>query len=299
MECPVCFDQTAAHLDSAGDLVETQCKRCGRFRYTAGAWEKLKKASAEKRGQVSGWLWEQNRLGGAPRIDQANIDALLSIAPLPFVEKAKRLLIHLSDQSDQLGKALELASPRLDSMLATLNHNDVGYVGRFLVQQGWLEEVPGGNWRVSGDGLIQANEWKQSASASHQAFVAMWFHPDMNAAWERGLQKGITNAGYRPLRIDNKEHANKICDEIISEIRRSRFVVADYTGQRGGVYYEAGFAAGRDLPVILTCRKDDMTNLHFDIRQYNCIDWETPEELAHRLQVRIEAVIGDGPLKVK
>jgi hypothetical protein len=54
------------------------------------------------------------------------------------------------------------------------------------------------------------------------------------------LQKGISDAGFEPLRINMKEHVNKICDEIIAEIRRSRFVVADYTGQRGGVYYEAG-----------------------------------------------------------
>jgi nucleoside 2-deoxyribosyltransferase len=99
------------------------------------------------------------------------------------------------------------------------------------------------------------------------------------------------------LRIDQKEHANKICDEIIAEIRRSRFVVADYTGHRGGVYYEAGFATGRGLHVILTCRKNDMDKLHFDIRQYNCIDWQSPEQLAQRLQVRIEALLGDGPLK--
>jgi len=98
------------------------------------------------------------------------------------------------------------------------------------------------------------------------------------------------------MRIDRKEHANKICDEIVAEIRRSPFLVADYTGQRGGVYYEAGFAAGLGIPVILTCRKDDLKNIHFDVRQYNCIHWETPSELARRLQVRIEAVIGDGPL---
>jgi hypothetical protein len=99
------------------------------------------------------------------------------------------------------------------------------------------------------------------------------------------------------LRIDAKQHINKICDEIIAEIKRSLFVVADYTGHRGGVYYEAGYAAGRGLRVIPTCKKDEMGKLHFDIRQYNCIDWETPDELAERLQARIEALFGDGPLK--
>jgi nucleoside 2-deoxyribosyltransferase len=74
-------------------------------------------------------------------------------------------------------------------------------------------------------------------------------------------------------------------------------VVADFTGQRGGVYYEAGYAAGRGIPVVWSCRKDQIKDLHFDIRQYNCIDWETPAELARRLESRITAVIGDGPLR--
>ena len=125
----------------------------------------------------------------------------------------------------------------------------------------------------------------------------MWFDVTTGDAWADGLKKGIADAGYEPLRIDAKEHVNKICDEIIAEIRRSRFVVADYTGHRGGVYYEAGFASGLGLTVIPTCRKDEVGNLHFDVRQYNCIDWETPTELANRLQARIEAVIGDGPHK--
>lgn len=40
-----------------------------------------------------------------------------------------------------------------------------------------------------------------------------------------------------------------------------------------------------------------MGELHFDIRQFNCIDWETVEELANRLSVRLEAVLGPDPNK--
>lgn len=46
------------------------------------------------------------------------------------------------------------------------------------------------------------------------------------------------------MMIGSKEHSNKIDDEIIGEIRRSAFIVADFTGHRGGVYFEAGFAMG-------------------------------------------------------
>jgi len=94
------------------------------------------------------------------------------------------------------------------------------------------------------------------------------------------------------------EHINRIDDEIIAHIKAASFVVADFTGHRGGVYFEAGFALGLDLPVIWCCRKDHLAELHFDIRQYNCIDWETPDELSMRLQNRIEATIGKGPKTV-
>jgi hypothetical protein len=155
-------------------------------------------------------------------------------------------------------------------MLATFYPQDVAFVKTFLVEQRWLLDlgVIPITVCVTGSGLMKADEWKESASVSSQAFVAMWFDPTMTAAWETGLQKGVSAAGYKPLRIDKTEHANKICDEVIAQIRRSRFLVADYTGRRGGVYYEAGYAAGRGLPVILTCKKDAMAGLHFDVRPY-------------------------------
>jgi len=71
--------------------------------------------------------------------------------------------------------------------------------------------------------------------------------------------------------------------------------VADFTGRRGGVYFEAGFALGLNLPVFWICRKDDLKKLHFDIRQYNFIIWEKPEELTKKLKDTIQAIIGTGP----
>ncbi len=110
-------------------------------------------------------------------------------------------------------------------------------------------------------------------------------------------------SGYRPVRIDGKDHNNKIDDEIIAEIRRSRFVVADFThgksGHRGGVYFEAGFAKGLNLAVIFTCREDLINEVHFDTRQYNHIVWtaDNLDDFKKRLSQRISATLGDGPLK--
>lgn len=84
-------------------------------------------------------------------------------------------------------------------------------------------------------------------------------------------------------------------DEIMAEIRRSRFVVADYTAQRNSVYFEPGFALGLGLTVIPPCRADEISALHFDVKHLNTLPWNIPAELVNTLNRRIRAVIGAGP----
>ena len=83
-----------------------------------------------------------------------------------------------------------------------------------------------------------------------------------------------------------------ILDAIFDCIRRSRFVVSDITGQRGGVYYEAGFASGLGLPVIQSCKKDDFSKRHFDVLTINTIVYDAPSELAEQLVSRVRGTIG-------
>ena len=142
-------------------------------------------------------------------------------------------------------------------------------------------------------------------SNSLQAFVAMWFGKNnqgedeekdtMIKLYRDGIKKAIENTGYEPMQIGEKEDVDKIDDEIIAEIRRSRFLIADYThgkdGARGGVYYEAGFAQGLGIPVIRSCRSGQLPSLHFDTRQYHHIEWTTPEDLCTQLEKRIRAMI--------
>ena len=72
--------------------------------------------------------------------------------------------------------------------------------------------------------------------------------------------------------------------------------MADIAGHRGGVYYEAGFAKVFGLEVIWTCREDEMDDLHFDIRQYNCIAWteDKLDDFKKKIQNRIERIFDLG-----
>jgi len=82
--------------------------------------------------------------------------------------------------------------------------------------------------------------------------------------------------------------------KIISGIKDSRFVVADFTRQNNGVYFEAGYAQGFGLNVIRCVREDDFEKLHFDKNHYNFIRWKTPEDLEDQLYNFICAIIGKG-----
>jgi nucleoside 2-deoxyribosyltransferase len=120
----------------------------------------------------------------------------------------------------------------------------------------------------------------------------MWFAEEMDDAWANGFQPGVESGGhFKAVRIDRLEHNDKIDDMIVAEIRRSGLMVADFTGDRGGVYFEAGYAKGLGLPVIWTCRQDWMDSLHFDTEHYNHIVWTTPDELRTKLSNRIAATV--------
>lgn len=178
------------------------------------------------------------------------------------------------------------------------HRDDAFALAQYLLEMGALGfDRNGGQWHLTAKGHVLYEQMTGTRRRSSQAFVAMWFNPELQAAYERGLAVAITNSGYTPIRIDMTEHIEKIDDRIIAEIRRSAFLVADFSGHRGGVYYEAGFAHGLGLRIIFTCREKDLPDLHFDIRQYNTIVWTIPEDMVAPLQNRILAVFGAGPAR--
>ena len=95
----------------------------------------------------------------------------------------------------------------------------------------------------------------------------MSFADELKPLYDIGIYPGIRNASYEPVRLDREEHNNKVDDEIVVRIRQCKFLVADFTKDRGGIYFEAGLAMGLDKPVIWTVRKDCIDSVHFDNRQ--------------------------------
>ncbi len=122
-------------------------------------------------------------------------------------------------------------------------------------------------------------------------FVAMWFDTRLDAAFMHGFAPGIRDAGFEPHRIDQAKTNRGISDEILARIRTSEFVVADFTGQRQSVYFEAGFARGLGKEVIWCCRSDEISTLHFDTKHLGHVTWDEPADLRTKIRESIQANI--------
>ncbi len=260
------------------------------------------------KARLTSWLVDQRRFGDEyPKITEHTFREIEQRQKLSVHERADRLLQGIQKATPSIGEYVDVFV-NMSAVLAmseSINDHEVEYLLEYLERRGWLEKYGSENRILTVEGYARLAELENVATDLSQAFVAMWFDESMDNAYENGIKPGIEDAGYEPLPINRKEHINKIDDEIIAEIRRSRFVVADFThgesGARGGVYYEAGFAHGLNIPVIFTCREDILEDIHFDTRQYNHIPWESGklEEFRKNLADRISAVIGDGPNKTQ
>jgi nucleoside 2-deoxyribosyltransferase len=293
--CPFCGKAVSCG-PVTGLFFDLTCGRCGSYRITTSAQATLEATPIQNRGAVSGYIRRQNSMHFTPNIRDGDVAHLRALTKPPFRERVERYLVAVADKAQTLDQWFKVGDEELVGVSYSDHTNELVIILDHLREEGLLTKNLMDTERLTAKGYIAADELRAKRAASTQAFVAMWFTNAMEQLYEEGFKPGIERAGFAPMLIRNKEHANKIDDEIIAEIRRSAFLVADFTGHRQNVYFETGFAMGLGRRPIWTCQKDDIKNLHFDIRQYNCIDWENATELAQGLQRRIEALFGRGPL---
>jgi nucleoside 2-deoxyribosyltransferase len=288
--CPCCDEKIPQ-----SDGKKYDCRKCGSFEIVA-EFDSFGLLNTRLKQNIGFWIRDQVELGERPRITKGVVKIVERLPEKTVIERAERLLRYGIAEQKDLGGRFDTSKERVHAITHSRSLSDFGALLGFLSQNEWLSgSYNMGSATISPKGFIHASESKPLESPN--GFIAMWFDKSMASARHEGLEPAIRAAGYSPVIVSDGDHVNKIDDEIISQIRKARFLVADFTGHRGGVYFEAGFAMGRGLPVFWTCRANDVQNLHFDIRQYNCIDWSDPGDLMIRLKRRIEAVIGSGPVK--
>jgi len=241
---------------------------------------------------------KEDKVGGYP---QVSVDDILGEFPKKASDFLNRTLLNLSRLRERPFEVirLDMAIEGNRLQLFTPDKQECYAFLRELAEEGFIRfnQVAGGpQWDVffltTKFHEIVENLQKEEVG-NKQAFVAMWFDKSMNDYYKNGIKKAVEAAGYIPVRIDLQDFNEKICDEIIAKIKRSKFLIADFSELRSGVFFEAGFAKGLGREVIFTVRKADVDRLreHFDTRQYKHIVYDSPEDLHKQLYNRICATI--------
>jgi len=300
--CPICkLDEQKASFSDGQERITVDCIRCGRFTITATA---ARMAEARQLGpKLSAWIRDHSEAGRElPEIHSQNLDTIESTLPeYTVLQKQLILLRAIARRSDFPGKTVRLL-PDYDFPLAwASNETELVFYLTTLEERGLVRnpevetrtladidapiQITSGGWEL-------LDEQSRASPFSDQVFVAMSFSDGLKSVWLDAIRPAIADAGYQPYRVDSVPHLDRIDAKIVTEIRNSKFLVADVTEHKLGVYFEAGYALGFGLPVIWTVRHDELSKTHFDTRQYNHIVWHDLSELKEQLYLVICAVIG-------
>ncbi len=289
MNCYFCKSTSSIQKKDYQYEKNVQCLQCGKYKIRQDVLDSLPDNNLHL---LSAYVRKQTDLGTTPEITNDVVQRIINAPEMSFMEKMDNLLLAYVKDLENYNQDIKTSDKKYIAMASAKDEKEYQYLySKALVSKGYLYAKDAQRFRFTPDGLIYVDSLRKQTN-SLQGFVAMWFDSSMKPIWENAIAPAFNGTGFKAFRIDNKEHNDKIDDQIIAEIQRSRFLVADFTGHRGGVYFEAGYALGRGIPVIWTCKADAMKDLHFDIRQYNTIDWLDTNDLKSRLYQRIRATIG-------
>lgn len=239
-------------------------------------------------------FWD--RQGRELRLSFENVDQLLGSAQVPKTpaQCVDRLLVCLKSKSSQYGLEVRF-EPAKDWTLAYARSPDE--FAAFLRQtyaddyaSEMVTDMDGPAVRLATcvlemKGWRRAEELEQTTAHSKQAFVATWFDEQMNEAYECGILPALEETGWESLWLKLTKDCGKIDDQITAGIMQSGLMIADFTGHRPSVYFEAGLAKGLGIPTILMCKEDekDSENAGFDVEHYRHIYWTEPAQLKRKL----------------
>jgi nucleoside 2-deoxyribosyltransferase/predicted RNA-binding Zn-ribbon protein involved in translation (DUF1610 family) len=322
-QCPIC-DNKNTEIYDYDTCFRFVCPYCGEF--NIGDARNIPKLSEEEKIKFRWWLYQfskDDKRRFKISLTNENKDEFLEKIILPTIlEKIDLVFEFIYSKTYFLGAPVPIDVLKDYRLFFCKDVTELEAVLQYLYDKKFLAPNwdnsfrPGCDTMLTPEGIKYIEEIGKKTN-SKQCFVAMWFNdgqnntPNTNKAYSDSIVKAIEDSGFEKYRVDKDSLSNEwIPDTIVKQIKKSKFMVADLTGNRGGVYYEAGFAEGLGMKVIYTCNEKwfneqcncpkcgtvSCTNesVHFNLKQRKMILWdeEKLEEFRTALAEKIGALIG-------
>lgn len=327
--CPVCGSNTPCRVNHDRDLLFYACPVCGRYQLGAywqerthfdinhlaaflahNAYDSADIFEQRYHTTVSKEICDELQKEGQGHPIHIDAEIVETWYPRSFAEKIDRILLYLHKHAPHIGQSVHFAPQVLYSFLFVDRYDiangqyvprensaveaEAKFVINCLIKQ---DLIAGGgnapfaaaqNFVLTPRGYARIDEIQKYTAHGKNVLVAMKFGEETKPLRE-SIRKGIQDAGYIAIFIDEVQHNDFITPELLKHIRDSKFVVVDLTHQNNGAYFEEGYAMGLGKPVIQLCKEE--VELHFDIAQKNTIMWKTEDDIPELLHRRIVATI--------
>lgn len=300
--------------DSGKDNYKVDCRFCGAYFMTEelGLYMKIQdekaliKTAEDSREYdvyvIQGAITEHNLNNHTPFLTWGDlegekymtIDDLLNSVQVPVgpAQKMDKFLENIVKKNGNApGKRLSVDYDTGRSLCYAGDSDELRFVLQSLESGGYLEAVTftTGNclFQLSIHAWNRIEELKSLNQQVSQAFIACCFDDD-HEIFSNAIGEAIKMTGFDPMLIKHKHYPETIMAKALGEIKRSRFVVVDLTKLRKSVFFEAGFALGRNIEVIFVVHESDWVNLkEFYSKNYNIKQYKDERHLKELVETAI------------
>jgi len=297
--CPICKSYLNSKSAMANaDQYVLDCPRCGRFNIT-GTLQAMLMSRIDEDNDDWRWIlshWIRKRQGESQPVVLGVND--FKIIPqemaLPSLgEQADNLIYYLGKTLKAHSSILRPNTHMLPSLLGAKESSDVDYIASYLQDEGYLyfkklsvSDVWEKDVTITNDtdkefgltvkGWFKFEEMKKSSSNSKFAFMAMEYNDELVETARSVFRPAVLQTGFDLRILRDYLKPGLIDNQMIVEIKKSRFLLVELTHRNNGAYWEAGYAEGLGKPVIYLCEKSEFekNRTHFDTNHHTTIVWD-------------------------
>ena len=208
-ECPIWPDFRATIHPQLKEqtLIVESARAGGKYEISVLAKDLVEELDLRARARLTTWLVDQRGLGSqCPKITRKIVEYATVKRSLQPHERAMRLLRFMAERAETIATTIYIYQDGGDAYAwsESTEWDELNVLITYLRNEKLVSvsyETTRFKCMISVDGYRKIAE-QEAHIATTQAFVAMWFHDDMNDAFENGIKPAIEAAGYKPLRID-------------------------------------------------------------------------------------------------
>jgi hypothetical protein len=276
-------------------LARIKCERCGEFALTDSLNQDLPdvlKRQPLHAAMMSHSIRRMQRQGKQITILPRDVETYWGRGHLPTPnEQADQLILWIGDNQPDNASAASARELALDAWIGAALPKVTGNASGLRWLLAAMEPNPAvprlffyntakgtANFQLTLSGWERYAALKQVQNVSRTAFMAMKFgDAELNDVVDRCFRPAVQRTGFELRVLTDQQRAGLIDDQIRAALISARFVVADLTHGSFGAYWEAGFADGRGLPVVYTCKRAtwEAAKTHFDTNHMTTVLWSS------------------------